>query len=210
MVCGDTWASELGILSTGEPVLVTALLAGRIQRVPRGTNGGISAWGTLMSAAGGLFIGVVTWLCLAVDHGQWTHKPLFFPCLGLVSGLLGSMIDSVLGAVVQRSWVHVPSGKATSRIAGVDGVTVTDTDAAEAAKHTVPGSASIRQRTQQGGETTNAHKAHSDTPTTDKSPFRVVCGWDVLTNEQVNLVSAALTAILVTAGVWPFIGVLAC
>ncbi|KAK9813652.1 hypothetical protein WJX73_001783 [Symbiochloris irregularis] len=49
--CSDTWSSELGILSTGQPRFI---LTGKV--VPKGTNGGVSALGTAAGLAGGLFM----------------------------------------------------------------------------------------------------------------------------------------------------------
>ena len=113
---GDTWSSELGVLSTGAPTLVTTC-----RRVPAGTNGGVSGLGLLAAAAGGLFVGAVHVLVGALAHGFGAGDggsvdgPSFSAdvfagslmrekgvlLLGLVCGLLGSLLDSVLGATCQ-------------------------------------------------------------------------------------------------------------
>ncbi|GAA5982880.1 hypothetical protein JCM10908_006820 [Rhodotorula pacifica] len=108
--CGDTFASELGILSSGPPILITTL-----RPCPRGTNGGISAWGTLVSLLGGLFVGVLALISLALQ-GQatacavgaegvaglrWAAELL---ALGAVSGFGGSLIDSLLGGIFQPTY----------------------------------------------------------------------------------------------------------
>lgn len=63
--CGDTWASEIGVLSTGPTWLVAST-----RRVRKGTNGGISMLGLIFSAAGGLLMGIVGWLFAIVGHGS--------------------------------------------------------------------------------------------------------------------------------------------
>jgi uncharacterized membrane protein len=74
--------------------------------VPRGTNGGVSALGTAAAAAGGAFIGlvfVVVGLLSTRCEGQvWRMQLLALP-LGTLCGLLGSVLDSFLGATVQFS-----------------------------------------------------------------------------------------------------------
>lgn len=101
--CGDTWASELGVLARSPPRLVTA--PWRV--VPPGTNGAMSPMGTAASLAGGLFLGLVFWLgSLAVAEpsapGAGSEAAL---CLGLgaAAGLFGSFVDSLLGATLQQS-----------------------------------------------------------------------------------------------------------
>ncbi|XP_068248509.1 transmembrane protein 19 isoform X2 [Palaemon carinicauda] len=100
---GDTWSSEFGtVLSTGDPILITSL-----QPVPRGTNGGVTAIGLLVSLIGGFVIGLGHYLTLLMfvstpvlisSPPQW---PIVF--VGALGGLLGSLIDSVIGATMQYS-----------------------------------------------------------------------------------------------------------
>lgn len=107
---GDTWASELGsILGSRSPLLITTF-----RRVPTGTNGGVSFIGLLMSAVGGLLIGLTYYLTviscnnqdlLAISPPQW---PIII--VGLIAGFLGSLIDSLLGATLQYSGLDKKKG----------------------------------------------------------------------------------------------------
>ena len=94
---GDTWASELGVLSPSPPVLITTL-----QTVPPGTNGGVSFYGLLASTVGGLSMGLVTWLYdrLQFSSGCTSTGVILQATL---AGFVGSGIDSLLGAVFQYS-----------------------------------------------------------------------------------------------------------
>lgn len=83
------------------------MLCGASQPVPRGTNGGVSVLGTAAAAAGGTLIGLVfvvaglfsTTNCQGhVWQSQWLALPL-----GTLCGLLGSVLDSFLGATAQFS-----------------------------------------------------------------------------------------------------------
>ncbi|HEU4965546.1 MAG TPA: DUF92 domain-containing protein [Bacilli bacterium] len=110
-VNADTWATEIGGLSKGEP---RSILTGK--RVPRGTSGGVSVLGTTATMAGGLFIGAVAWGLsswlgasemarpLMID-GQSPYIPFAYSpwllMLGWVGGTLGSLTDSLLGARLQ-------------------------------------------------------------------------------------------------------------
>lgn len=99
---GDTWASELGILSKADPILITTF-----KRVPRGTNGGISNWGLLVSFLGGVFIGTFYYIAtiIFVDSESLENSPPQLPIILLagIAGLLGSLFDSLLGATCQFS-----------------------------------------------------------------------------------------------------------
>lgn len=99
---GDTWASELGILSKTDPILITTL-----RKVPRGTNGGVSPWGLFVSLLGGIFIGAFYYLSTLffVDSETLENASVQYPVVvfGGVAGLFGSVVDSLLGAVFQFS-----------------------------------------------------------------------------------------------------------
>ena len=118
----DTWATEIGSLSSRHPVHV---LTG--QRVAPGTSGAITSIGTVAAFGGALFIG------LAAAALLWPSSVVFATVVG---GFAGAFADTLLGATVQvRRWcdrcdsgteqaVHV-CGTAT-RVAG--GVRPIDND----------------------------------------------------------------------------------
>ncbi|XP_021925954.1 transmembrane protein 19 isoform X2 [Zootermopsis nevadensis] len=107
---GDTWASELGtVIGRAEPFLITSR-----QRVPRGTNGGVTIAGLFFSLLGGTVVGLSYYLSvlyfvdstvLAASPPQW---PLVFA--GSFAGLVGSLVDSVLGATLQYSGLDERTG----------------------------------------------------------------------------------------------------
>jgi uncharacterized protein (TIGR00297 family) len=87
---GDTWATELGVLSRREPISLVTL-----RRVPRGTSGAVSPLGLLATVSGAAAVAV----------------PLLSPrwiAIAAVAGLVGSLADSLLGATLQTRF-HCPS-----------------------------------------------------------------------------------------------------
>lgn len=108
-VTADTWATEIGVLSKSLPRLVTT---GR--SVPAGTSGGVTLLGTVTALFGGMFIGGMFLVGVLIASQ-------FFPPNGIdlsvalqllamnsrvvgiaaVSGLAGTLFDSILGATVQ-------------------------------------------------------------------------------------------------------------
>jgi uncharacterized protein (TIGR00297 family) len=98
-VNADTWGTEIGLLSPVPPRFITT---GR--RVPAGTSGGVTVLGTAASTLGALFIGLVAYLLLCIDSVVAGHSALNLSWIiptALISGLLGSLFDSFLGATVQ-------------------------------------------------------------------------------------------------------------
>jgi uncharacterized protein (TIGR00297 family) len=100
---GDTWSSEIGQLSDSEPRLITTL-----RPVRKGTNGGVTLLGLLSSCLGGLFVGILFYITGGSYQSQWKVVPL-----GMGAGLLGSLVDSVLGATVQFTGYNRKTGKIT-------------------------------------------------------------------------------------------------
>jgi uncharacterized membrane protein len=114
------------MLSSTQPRLVTNLQ----RQVPAGVNGGVTSLGLTASAAGGLCMGaavaLIGWLTgehqplaplvtqLLQGQGflpaaavlllpQGAQQAVFWLGLGLLCGLAGSLVDSLLGATVQFS-----------------------------------------------------------------------------------------------------------
>lgn len=96
---GDTWSSELGILSQGDPWLITTG-----KRVPKGTNGGVSIIGLVASIAAGFAIGASLSLSFLIVTSHCALRDLLLVVfLGTISGLFGSLLDSFIGATAQYS-----------------------------------------------------------------------------------------------------------
>ena len=106
----DTWASEIGVLAPGNPILITSLLLFRPKKVPPGTNGAISILGTLASILGGTFIGLIFFCFSYLLEITSIFGTISYPdqsgiiLFGAFSGFLGSTIDSLLGCTVQATY----------------------------------------------------------------------------------------------------------
>ena len=116
---GDTLASEIGValgskfrLSEGEDKChrTTRLVVPPFRKVPSGTNGGVSVFGTFASCIGGGVIGFLAGIVGLVDGGRrfggGECLKEFFALLvfGVGCGFFGSMLDSFLGALCQVSY----------------------------------------------------------------------------------------------------------
>jgi uncharacterized protein (TIGR00297 family) len=135
-VNADTWATELGVLSSALPRIITTF-----QPVERGISGGVTLAGTLAAAGGGLWIAILSVLfwpgqaVLPLAGGlnlpaPWTSTASFLLAITL-AGLIGSLVDSLLGATLQAIYfcpncaleterypIHT-CGAATSRVRGL-------------------------------------------------------------------------------------------
>ena len=108
-VNADTWATELGVLSSRPPRLITT---GR--QVEVGASGGVTWLGTGASLGGALFIGLLGGLGLLVLRQGWALAGTLL-LAATVGGLAGSLFDSLLGATVQAIYWCDVCGKETER-----------------------------------------------------------------------------------------------
>ncbi|GKZ00795.1 hypothetical protein MPSEU_001031200 [Mayamaea pseudoterrestris] len=95
----DTWASELGMLSREQP----RSILWPFRKVPAGTNGGVTLTGTLWSLLGGACIGISTVILDALS-GIQPLRAIRVVVFAGCCGLLGSVIDSILGATLQITY----------------------------------------------------------------------------------------------------------
>lgn len=72
-----------------------------------GTNGGVSFIGLIVSLLGGLVIGLANYAMLiyTIDSDLLARSPAQWPIIiaGGFAGLIGSIVDSILGATLQYS-----------------------------------------------------------------------------------------------------------
>jgi uncharacterized protein (TIGR00297 family) len=101
-VNADTWATELGVLNPTPPRLITDLR----KRVEKGTSGGVSLFGTFASLMGAALIAVIA----ALFTDNWSLIPFI-----TLSGLAGSLFDSLLGATVQAMYFCPTDKKETEK-----------------------------------------------------------------------------------------------
>lgn len=100
-VNADTWATELGVLASSPPRLIS-----NGKRVPVGTSGGVTGTGVLAALAGSTFIGLVAFVLIQaaslLSVGAWLLSDWVVIPVAALAGLAGSLFDSWLGATVQE------------------------------------------------------------------------------------------------------------
>ncbi len=102
----DTWATELGVLSKTSPRLLSTW-----KPVPMGTSGGVTVFGSLAAVAGALLIAVISLFFPINADMNWEA----FALVVLAAGVLGSLVDSLLGATVQAIYWCPNCGKETEQ-----------------------------------------------------------------------------------------------
>ena len=84
----DTLSSEIGLLSKRPPVLITTF-----KKVKKGIDGGITILGLTAAFTGTLITALFFWLA------KYPNKIVIIIAL---SGIVGSIIDSIIGALIER------------------------------------------------------------------------------------------------------------
>jgi uncharacterized protein (TIGR00297 family) len=109
-VAADTFSSELGILSKSKPRLITSPT---LRVVPPGTNGGVTATGLLAGVLGAFTIAVTSAILIPFCSGDASGPVSRVQWILAVTawGTLGSVLDSILGGLLQASVVDKRSGK---------------------------------------------------------------------------------------------------
>jgi uncharacterized membrane protein len=213
-VAADTFSSELGILSTHEPRLITSPT---LRRVPRGTNGGVTIWGLFAGFLGSLIV-VTTALFFTpfcpvyrgADHvapsgleggTAWGANEKLVLAIGLtIWGTLGSVLDSILGGLFQQSVKDTRTGR------------IVEGDGGKSVLISKGGSKSIRTKSADvqsillSGEGREAVPKQVDEDDAQLGPTRVAeAGWAILDNNEVNFLMAmnmSLGAMVIAARYW--------
>ena len=108
-VTADTWATELGTLAKHFPKLITT---GKV--VPIGTSGAVTWRGSFAGLVGAATVGAIV---LAVG---WGSRAAFATIVG---GVTGSLVDSIVGATLQRQQWCERCEKTTERLVHSCGTT---------------------------------------------------------------------------------------
>lgn len=99
----DTWASEIGSLSSRKPIHVLTW-----QKVDAGTSGAMSLLGTIAALLGSMLIGMMSHFLM---HEVSLQVAMI---IGFV-GFIGNIIDTILGATVQVTYVCPNCGLITEK-----------------------------------------------------------------------------------------------
>ncbi|KAF7592907.1 hypothetical protein BBP40_012227 [Aspergillus hancockii] len=188
-VAADTFSSELGILSTSKPRLITSPT---FRTVPPGTNGGVTATGLLAGVLGAFTTALTSAVLLPFcteDGGSTLRDRVYWTLAFTAWGALGSVLDSVLGGLFQASVVDKRTGKVVEGEGGKKVLVHPHPRAGGATGHsTSASSGSAQQR--------KGSAVKKDADETVHESRRVESGHDLLDNNAVNV----LMAFIMSAG----------
>ncbi|KAL9622592.1 MAG: hypothetical protein Q9160_003089 [Pyrenula sp. 1 TL-2023] len=178
-VAADTFSSELGILSKTKPRLITTL-----QSVPPGTNGGVTFAGLIAGLGGAAIIAVPSLLLLDFCSGWGLGEKALLGLAIALWGALGSLLDSLLGALLQASVVDRRTGKIVEGEGGEKVLVSTSTQRTKAGAEAIH-----RDKSKDEG----LHKRRDNGKTTESDNHEsrtILSGMDIMDNNQINVLMA--------------------
>lgn len=206
-VAADTFSSELGILSKSSPRLITSPT---LRKVPPGTNGGVTLVGLGAGLLGSMIVVTAAMVFLPSCNEEtasrlggglpWTMvERRKFMVFMVIWGALGSVFDSILGALFQRSVKDVRSGKIVEGEGG-NRVLVSATEPHIDAKASIFHGEGREAAKKQGDSAVDdtdvalrhdSKDGHRRASFGDERPSRMTeSGWDLLDNNDVNFLMA--------------------
>ncbi|MDO7975723.1 DUF92 domain-containing protein [Oceanotoga sp. DSM 15011] len=97
----DTWASELGVLSSHDPINILTL-----KKMQRGISGGVTLTGLFFSFIGSFFIGIVFMIGYIIIFKNFLVLEIVKMFLIITfGGFIGSFLDSLLGILFQSLYI---------------------------------------------------------------------------------------------------------
>ena len=105
----DTWASEIGVLSKKKTISIITF-----KEIENGMSGGVSLLGTFSALCGAGFIAVLFIVLSYILNGV-NKNIVIILCVISVFGFLGAIIDSILGATLQGSYLNEEEGIITEK-----------------------------------------------------------------------------------------------
>ncbi|KAF2266768.1 hypothetical protein CC78DRAFT_531219 [Lojkania enalia] len=203
-VAADTFSSELGILSKKKPRLITAPW----KIVPPGTNGGVTLTGLEAGLLGAFILTITSTLMIPFCKSwSWDQIAQYTAALTL-AGFSGTLLDSLLGAVFQASVIDIHSGKI---VEGAGGRKVlvhrqpfphisqtaklrSDTISHEEGEGAVAKTSALNDSTKTSSTMQRAGTSVSNVADGQHESRKIEVGHDILDNNAVNIVMAALVS----------------